>query len=219
MLRRLVRSLVKILLAMATITVAILLLPRLFTILYAWPKTHHTPDAPHTPVAIVFGAGLRRDGSPSPVLRDRVTRGVELYLAGKVDKLLMSGDNSSAYYDEPTAMRDLAISLGVPEDDIVLDYAGLRTYDTCYRANAIFGLTEVTLVTQQFHLPRALYTCNALGISAIGVPADRFPSYLAPVWFWNLRETFATIVAMLDVHLARPLPILGLPEPIFPPEI
>jgi SanA protein len=94
MLRRLVRSLVKIILAMATITVAILLLPRLFTILYAWPKTHHAPDAPHTPVAIVFGAGLRRDGSPSPVLRDRVTRGVELYLAGKVDKLLMSGDNS-----------------------------------------------------------------------------------------------------------------------------
>lgn len=204
---------------MATVAVAILLLPRLMTILYAWPKTHNATDAPYTPVAIVFGAGLRRDGSPSPVLRDRVTRGVELYLSGKVDKLLMSGDNSSAYYDEPTAMRSLAISLGVPEEDIVLDYAGLRTYDTCFRANAIFGVHQATLVTQQFHLPRALYTCNALGISAVGVAADRFPTYLAPVWFWNLRETFATIIAMLDVHLAKPLPILGLPEPIFPPEI
>jgi vancomycin permeability regulator SanA len=196
-----------------------LFIPRVITSLYAYPRTYIAVEAPNMPVAIVFGAGLRRDGSPTAVLRDRVTKGAELYLSGKVSKLLMSGDNRSAYYDEPSAMKDYAVSLGVPEADIVLDYAGLRTYDTCYRARGIFGVRQAILVTQDFHLPRALYTCNALGIKAVGVAADRYTYRQASLAFWNLRETIATVVAVLDVYVTRPVPVMGQPQPIFPPEI
>ncbi|MFN2195150.1 MAG: vancomycin high temperature exclusion protein [Anaerolineales bacterium] len=196
-----------------------LFIPRILTSLYAYPRTYAVADAPELPVAIVFGAGLRRDGSPTAVLRDRVMKGVELYLSGKVSKLLMSGDNLSIYYDEPSAMKNYAVSLGVPESDIVLDYAGLRTYDTCYRARSIFGVRQAILVTQDFHLPRALYTCNALGIEAVGVAADGYAYRPVSLAYWNLRETIATFVAVLDVHVTRPIPVMGQPQPIFPPEI
>ncbi|MFH1906686.1 MAG: ElyC/SanA/YdcF family protein, partial [Chloroflexota bacterium] len=119
-----------------------------------------------------LGAGLWRDGSPTPVLRDRVAA-ADLYFNGKVEKLLMSGDNRFVEYNEPGAMREYALSLGVPDEAIVLDYAGRRSYDTCYRAKAIFGLERAVVVTQGFHLPRVLYTCNALGLEAVGVEADR----------------------------------------------
>ncbi len=132
-------------------------------------------SAPTEGVAIVFGAGLTRGGYPTAVLRDRVETAAQLYFAGKVQKLLMSGDNRSDNYNEPGAMREYALSLGVPSDAIVLDYAGRRTYDTCYRAKAIFGLKSALLVTQQFHLPRALFLCNALGIQAAGVEANNHP--------------------------------------------
>ena len=173
---------------------------------------------PVRPVAIVFGAGLWRDGTPTPVLRDRVATAADLYLAGKVDKLLMSGDNRVHDYNEPGAMRDYAISLGVPADDIVLDYAGWRTYDTCYRARDIFDIKDAILVTQGFHLPRAIYTCNNLGVSANGVPADRRVYRRGSMIYWNMREVFATHVALWEVHVTHPLPVLGKPEPIFPKE-
>lgn len=195
---------------------AVLALSRLVTGFYAWPRTYSVENVPERRVAVVFGAGLRYDGTPTAVLRDRVRTGVALYQAGKVEKLLMSGDNSTIYYNEPAAMRDYAISLGVPAEDIVLDYAGRRTYDTCYRARAIFGLTEVILVTQSFHLPRAIYTCNLLGADAIGVPAQNYTYRRLSLAFWHVRELGATLTALVDVHLTRPLPILGQPEPIFP---
>jgi SanA protein len=169
-------------------------------------------------VAIVFGAGLWWDGSPSPVLRDRVATAAQLYFSGKVKKILMSGDNRFLDYNEPGAMRAYALGLGVPETDIVLDYAGRRTYDTCYRARAIFGVQEAILVTQGFHLPRALYTCNQLGVQAIGVSADLRDYRRGALVYWHARETPATLVALWEVHLSRPLPVLGYPEPIFPKE-
>jgi SanA protein len=169
-------------------------------------------------VAIVFGAGLRWDGTPSPVLRDRVATAAQLYFDGKVHKLLMSGDNRYLDYNEPGAMQAYALQLGVPAEDIVLDYAGRRTYDTCYRARDIFQVESAILVTQTFHLPRAIYVCNRLGLPAVGVSADqrlyRRPARL----FWSLRETLATLIALWEVHIARPLPVLGDPEPIFPRE-
>ncbi len=192
-----------------------LLLPRLTAKLHAWTRVQSVDDVPPHGVAIIFGAGLWRDGSPTPVLRDRVATGAELFFAGKVEKLLMSGDNSREDYNEPAAMKEYAINLGVSEEAIVLDYAGRRTYDTCYRARDIFELDSAILVTQGFHLPRALYTCNALGVAAIGVEADQRVYRRRSLAYWHTRETFATLVAMLEVHVLRPLPILGEPEPIF----
>jgi SanA protein len=108
-------------------------------------------------------------------------------------------------------MLNFALKLGVPRAAIVLDYAGRRTYDTCYRAKAIFGVTEAILVTQAFHLPRAVFTCNALGLPSVGVIADRRP-YVGPA---DIREYPASLVALWDVWVSRPLPVLGDPEPIF----
>ena len=195
---------------------AILFVPRLITFLFALPRLYSVRNTPPNLVAIVFGAGLWRDGTPTNVLRDRIDRAVELYFSGKVQKILMSGDNRFIDYNEPGAMREYALSLGVPGEDIVLDYAGRRTYDTCYRAKAIFGLKQAVLVTQSFHLARALYTCNVLGLKAVGVASDLQKYRLASQVYWNLRELPATLTAFLEVHFLRPEPVLGNPEPIFP---
>ena len=206
------------LLAIIAILILGAALPRLVTFAYAWSRLYTVEQAPARRVAIVFGAGLWRDGSPTPVLRDRVATAAELYFQGKVEKLLMSGDNSFETYNEPGAMRAYALSLGVPDEAIVLDYAGRRTYDTCYRARQIFGVQEAILVTQRFHLPRAIYLCNALGVPAVGVPSDRQRYLRRALTYWHLREIAATPVALWEVHITRPQPILGQPEPIFPVE-
>jgi vancomycin permeability regulator SanA len=112
-------------------------------------------------------------------------------------------------------MRDYAISLGVPEEDIVLDFAGRRTYDTCYRARHIFGVDQATLITQNFHLARALFTCNNLGVESGGVSADVRRYRRLSYAYWTMREVAATAVAVWEVYVTRPLPVLGQPEPIF----
>jgi SanA protein len=171
-------------------------------------------SVPGTPVALVLGAGLWRDGRPTPVLYDRVATAVDLYRAGRVKKLLMSGDNRFVNYNEPAAMHQLALQLGVPSEDIVLDYAGRRTYDSCYRARKIFGVTTLIIVTQRFHLDRALYLCNALGTEAVGVAADRRNYRPGSERFWQLREVAATFRAWLDVNFFKPQPVLGEKTPI-----
>src|SRR5512136_2107527 len=119
-------------------------------------------------VAIVFGAGLTRSGEPTAALYDRVATAVDLYRRGLVSKLLLTGDNRVVTYNEPEAMRRTAMKLGVPDEDLVLDYAGRRTYDSCYRAREIFGVKRAVLVTQGFHLDRAIYLCDAFGIDSLG---------------------------------------------------
>ena len=196
----------------------ILLIARLITAIHSKGRVYSLEDIPAERAAIVFGAGLWRDGSPTPVLRDRVQAASELYFQGKVEKLLLSGDNRFADYDEPSAMKNYALGLGVPEEVIILDFAGRRTYDTCYRAKEIFGLESAILVTQEFHLSRALYICDALGISSKGINADRRTYRKFSRGYWNLRESLATISALWDVHVKHPIPVLGDFEPIFPEE-
>jgi len=165
-------------------------------------------------VAIVFGAGLERNGGPTPILYDRVATAAELYKAGRVTKLLLSGDNRFVDYNEPEVMRQTAVKLGVPNDDLVLDYAGRRTYDSCYRARDIFGVNHAILVTQAFHLDRALYICNSLGIDSLGLIADRRVYDANSVTGWQLREAAATLEAWIDVNIAHPVPVLGDKIPI-----
>jgi SanA protein len=164
------------------------------------------------PVAIVFGAGYWPSGRLSNALADRMETAIALYEAGLVNKLLLTGDNRFVEYNEPAAMAEYAQARGVPRDDLVLDYAGRRTYDSCYRAKAIFGVERAVLVTQAFHLPRALYTCDRLGLESVGVVADR-RSYVRSAWY-EMRETFALTRAWLDVNLFRPTPVLGEPIPV-----
>lgn len=215
MLKKILKILWKAILILCTAGLLGVLLPRLITMLYSWNRTYQVDQAPVERVAIVFGAGLRRDGTPTAILRDRVETAVRLYRDGKVEKLLMSGDNSVEYYNEPEAMRQYAVSLGVPDQAIVLDYAGQRTYDTCFRAKAIFGVKSALLVTQKFHLPRALFLCNMLGLTASGVEANNLNYRNVSLLIWNVREQLATAAAFLDLYVDKPSPILGLPEPIF----
>lgn len=189
---------------------------RLVTVHDARPRLYAPEEAPAWRVAIVFGAGLRRDGSPTAVLRDRVEMAARLYFAGRVERLLFSGDNRFVDYNEPAAMRLYALALGVPDEAIVLDYAGRRTYDTCYRARQIFQVEQAILVTQSFHLPRALFTCNRLGLDAVGVASDLRSYHPRSMLYWNMREVLATAGAFWDLYISHPVPVLGNAEPIFP---
>lgn len=168
-------------------------------------------QSPEAPVAIVFGAGYWPSGL-SHALADRMDTAIALYEAQKVNKLLLTGDNRFVDYNEPAAMARYAEARGVPAGDLVLDYAGRRTYDSCYRAGAIFGVERAILVTQEFHLPRALYTCDRLGLEVVGVEADR--RVLVRSQWYEFREVFALARAWLDLNLLKPLPVLGDPIPV-----
>ena len=168
-------------------------------------------QVPQHTAAIVFGAGIR-NGLPSAMLQDRIASATDLYKAGKVSKLLMSGDNREVNYNEPAVMRQAALMLGVPDADIVLDYAGRSTYETCYRARDIFGLSHAVLVTQEFHLDRAMLICDALGVQSVGLVADR-RAYRGTNWY-AFREVAATMKALIDLYVTQPLPILGEQLPI-----
>lgn len=163
-------------------------------------------------VAIVFGAKVWNDKSPSPVLYDRVVTAVELYRAGRVEKILMSGDNPTENYDEPTAMKETAVRLGVSASDVVLDFAGRRTYDTCYRAREIFEVRKAIIVTQEFHQARALYLCNNLGVDSIGITADR--RKYEGERYWKFREFFSMASAWFEMNFLPFEPIRGRKEPI-----
>lgn len=215
MLKRTTRLTIRIARYAGLLGIFIIILTRTIFLLKASSQTFSKEDAPVRRVAIVFGAEVKRDGTPSAVLRDRIETAVTLYKTGKVEKLLMSGDNRFVDYNEPESMRQYALTLGVPDADIVLDYAGRRTYDTCYRAKEIFGVNSAILVTQGFHLPRALFLCKAFGMDALGVAADNYYYLKRLRLYWNVRELFASIQSVGDVYLLKPLPVLGNPEPIF----
>ena len=121
---------------------------------------------------IVLGCQVRSDGTPSHMLEDRLKRGVALYKLNAAPKLLMSGDHGTAEYDEVDAMKRYAVNAEVPSSDVFMDHAGFSTYETVYRAKEIFGADKVIIVTQQYHLYRALYIAKQLGMDAYGVAAD-----------------------------------------------
>ncbi|MBL8102228.1 MAG: YdcF family protein [Anaerolineales bacterium] len=214
MLKKLFKFIWRALLVSGVLTAIALFLPKFVVLLFASPRSFSVDDVPPARVAIVFGAGLLYDGSAGPVLSDRVETAVKLYQQGRVEKLLMSGDNRFIEYNEPEAMRQYALERGVPDKDIVLDYAGRRTYDTCYRAEHIFQVDSAILVTQAFHLPRALFLCNWFGVEAIGVESNNRYFLKRSRIYWNTRELFANFQAVWDVMVTKPLPVLGDIEPI-----
>lgn len=167
-------------------------------------------SAPTTTVAIVFGAGLNAQGGPSDVLQDRLAVAADLYHQGKVQTILVSGDNRVEVYNEPQVMFEaLTEEFYIPIEAVQIDYAGRRTYDTCVRAKTIWGVDHALLVTQAYHLPRALWTCTALGIESQGVSAT-LQSYLKDLWF-RIRELGALYRMAFDLYFFSPSFIGGDP--------
>lgn len=167
-----------------------------------------TGDVPATDVAIVLGAGLRPDGTPSTYLRRRLDAAAELYDQGTVKVILVSGDNSREGYDEPTAMRDWLVGLGVPADRVVLDYAGFDTHDTCVRAHEVFGVTSAVVITQDYHLPRALFSCREAGVDVVGLGVSSTGIEPIKAVLYRLREAPASARAAWDALTGR--------DPVYP---
>jgi len=166
-------------------------------------------DAPSTSAAIVLGASVVR-GAPSPVLAARADEAVALYQKGKVSKILVTGDNGALSHDEVTPVRKYLLASGVPARDIFLDHAGFDTYSSMYRARAVFGVRTATIVTQSFHMPRALFIARRLGIEAYGVAAGEGGRDL----YDYLREIPASWKALFDLALRRQPKYLGPAIPI-----
>ncbi len=167
-------------------------------------------EVPPTAVAIVFGAGIG-----SREFNDRIETAVTLYKLSKVKKILMTGDNGQLSYNEPQAMKRVAIKLGVPAADITCDYAGFRTYDSLYRARDIFAVKQAVLVTQRYHLPRAMFLAEKIGLEVVGVDAG-IQSYGAIQSWYDLREIAAAEAAWFDVMNGRKPKYLGKKEPLMP---
>lgn len=168
---------------------------------------------PARPVALVLGAGLNPDGTPSSMLADRLDAADALLRAGKVRALLFSGDNGSIWHDELASMQTYALSHGVPSSKITLDRAGFDTYDSCYRARWIFGVRRAVVVTQEFHLARATYLCRAMGIDAVGVSQRDWGKYGPGMMTEQAaREIAARVKAVLDVVIHRRPAVLGASE-------
>ena len=158
---------------------------------------------------IVLGASVYPDGTPSGILQDRLDDGIALYFAGAAPKIIMSGDNGTESYNECWAMKQYAISQGVPSEDVFCDHAGFSTYETMYRARHVFGADRVVIATQTYHLYRAVYDAQGVGMEAIGVPSD-YGEYVNQSWY-DFREVFARTKDFFQVLFSVPSTFVGDP--------
>ena len=163
---------------------------------------------------IVLGCQVKPDGTPSHMLGDRLKRGVELYNLGAAPKLLMSGDHGQKEYDEVNTMKNYAVDAGVPSSDVFMDHAGFSTYETMFRAKEVFGVKKAVIVTQKYHLYRALYIAKQFGIEAYGVAAD-YRTYSGQI-YRDIREVlarckdFGTTIFFPDpTYLGETIPVDG----------
>ena len=149
-------------------------------------------DVGHVGVAIVLGAGLEADGSPSPYLQGRLEAAAQLWRDGKVEQILLTGDHSTPYHDEPGSMRDYLLAHGVTRDALVLDDAGVDTHASCLRAHDVYGVRQAVVITQDYHLPRALFECRHAGIDAVGVGVSAASARPGQRLVYHLREVPAS---------------------------
>ncbi len=175
-------------------------------------RLYSADDVTPEPVALVLGALVQPDGTPSPFLTARLALAKRLYDAGKVRVLLVSGDHGRPDYDEPDTMRGWLVAHGVPAARVVVDYAGFDTYDSCARAKRIFGVSRAVVVTQTYHLDRAVTLCRHLGIDAVGVGDDSVRGRWFSWWRASVREQGACVKAVLDMATGRDPRALGPPQ-------
>lgn len=163
---------------------------------------------------VVLGCQVKADGTPSHMLEDRLRRGVELYELGAAPKLLMSGDHGQQEYDEVATMKQFAMDAGVPSEDVFKDHAGFSTYESVYRAKEIFAADKIIIVTQEYHLYRALYIAQQLGVEAYGVACD-YRTYSGQT-MRDIREILArvkdfglTVLKPEPTYLGDVIPVSG----------
>lgn len=196
------------LLTWAVVAVAVMVLgcvPFVWQLFATSDHRYEVEDVPERPVAVVLGAGVRPDGLPSHLLAQRLELAVELYEAGRIEAVLVSGDNGVEHYSETDTMRDYLVEAGVPADRIAGDHAGFATWDSCVRAAEVFGVEEAVVLTQDFHVPRAVGLCRAAGIDTVGVGDNSIRERgFATVYGW-VREVPAAVAALGTV-LLRPDP-------------
>lgn len=165
---------------------------------------------PKAQVALVLGASVASNGTLSPVMKERADRAATLYESGVVSKILVTGDNSTLQYDEVYPVGKYLLALGIPQQDIFLDYAGFDTYSSMYRARDVFGVRRLLVVSQQYHLPRALFIARALGLDAYGADASQGEKY----FYYSVREIPASLKAALDIASGRMPKYLGEQFPV-----
>jgi vancomycin permeability regulator SanA len=164
-------------------------------------------DLPESDAIMVLGALVFSDGTPHPILQDRLDYAYEMYRHGKAPVILVSGDHGQTEYDEVNAMREYLEQRGVPREDIFMDHAGFNTYDSMYRAKEIFGVGSLLISTQEFHIGRAVYIARGLGIDAVGYPCEDKERYA--LRRLRLRESLARVKAVWDVLIKRNPRFLG----------
>jgi SanA protein len=175
------------------------------------PYIFKSNDAlPHTEVALVLGASVSSGGVLSNVLRERADEAVALYNAHKVTKILVTGDNATLSHNEVDPVGKYLVASGIPKADVFLDHAGFDTYSSMYRARDVFGVTSLTVVSQPFHLPRAVYIARSLGLEAYGASAEQGGLFL----YNYAREVPATVKATYDIYFERVPKYLGTQYPI-----
>lgn len=156
------------------------------------------------PIALVFGGGMVTEEKMSVMQTDRVQSAIDLYHAGKVQQIIMTGDDGSNRFNEVDAMRNFAVEQGIPSENVLTDWHGYRTYDSCYRAKHVYQATSIIAVSQQFHLPRIIYICKHMGIDTIGYAADK--REYGAWWTPKVREALARVLAWWDVEVLQPAP-------------
>lgn len=188
----------------ACVLVDLVLLPVAWVLGVGQAHLASSPAAvPHKDVAVVLGAGLRPDGTPSTYLRRRLDAAFELWQAGTVEVVLVSGDNRTTDYDEPTAMREWLVGRGMPADRVVRDFAGLDTHDTCVRAHDVFGVDEAVVISQDYHVRRAVFSCDRAGIDVVGLGVSSDSVEPAKAVVYRVRELPASLKAAWDAVTGR----------------
>jgi len=195
------------LIALAVLAVlALPVLPSAVMRLGTWGDRYdEAADTPTRAVALVLGAGVQPDGTPTPFLQQRLDMARDLYATGRVRAVLVTGDHGRERHDEPGAMQAYLVRAGVPAKDITQDHAGFSTYDSCFRAKAVFGVREAVVVTQGYHLPRAVFTCRRLGIDAVGLGGSELSEYPNETISYSAREVLSSVKAGWQL-LRRPPP-------------
>jgi len=178
------------------------------TILQYKSRIIEAKDFTGAETALVFGGGMSDETTQSDMQEDRVKLAVDLYKQGKINKMIMTGDDGANRFDEITYMKKYAVDNGVAEEDILVDPHGYNTYTSCYRASKEWKLENIVAISQEFHLSRIIFFCSNFGINTVGVKADlREYGFMGRVWVMNIRESLARVKGLWQVYITKPGPL------------